>query len=157
MFDEVIQRLSRVTGTAPFPPHITLLGSVTAGSTFNDAVAQVADSTEPVPVQLTQVEHSDQVFRCVTLSAAPGHQLSEARSALLNACGGDDVVPYEPHLSVLYGALPANERQQLAHSVDLALPVSITVDALHVVDVSHDDWGRWAVVAQWPLKGGRAS
>lgn len=114
-FVPVIARLAAAVGAPVFDPHITV------GSDFAGAA--------PFTVALTALADSDLRFRCITVTAA---------APQLHAVA-------QPHLSLLYAELGPAERAALRASVELALPMTITVDAIWDVDTS-GDVSEWRVV-----------
>lgn len=122
-FTPIINRLALATGTAPFASHITL--------------SDVAPTT-PFDVTLTHITHSDARFRCIVLEAERDAHFAALRVAA-------------PHLSLVYAELDAETRAALFATVDLRLPMTITIDAIAEVDTS-GDVPEWSQLARMPLR-----
>ena len=150
-FAGMIGRFAALASTEPFDPHLTLVGEQVAPTWEHDAVAAVLVGLGPFDVQMVGVDDEDAPFRCVTLRAAPD-ELSEARRRLLGVLECTHPEPYRPHLSLLYGSLPAAERRSLiaAATLPVRLP-SVTIDAVAVWDTSSDRWGEWRELDRWEL------
>jgi 2'-5' RNA ligase len=136
-FVPTIERLAAEVGSDPFPPHITLLGD--AGDV--DALPDIGAFS----VRLVALADSDERYRCITLTAE-----SDELFALRSAVGGT-TSDYEPHLSLLYAELLASRRAELRKTVDLDLPMTITIDAVALVDTSDNVFTRWTRERTWPL------
>lgn len=120
-FSAWIKRLAAETGGPVFAPHITLAGDV--------------PPTEPFTVDLLGLADSDARFRCITITAARTPPL--------------DVID-DPHLSLLYGDLPAERRAELRAAITLPLPTTIVVNEVWRVDTS-GDVRNWSIEQTWPL------
>ncbi|MBA2607929.1 MAG: 2'-5' RNA ligase family protein [Actinobacteria bacterium] len=153
---DTICRLASDSGTKPFAPHITVTSADHGGGTgaaARDVIGRVASEFESFTVELTHFEDSDQRFRCLTAVARLHGPLVRLHAGLVAALSAEPK-GYEPHLSLLYGELPAPQRAHLRTGLEPELLGMITINALQAVDTSHADYGRWSVEASWPLRVG---
>ena len=148
-FRAAIARFATLAGTDPFPPHMTLVGEV--GVFDRDAVQAAIRGHGQLSVAFVAVDDEDQRFRCVTLRAAP-EPLAELRERLLPVMPSGSTDPYRPHLSLLYGDLPPDERRRIVEAARLpaSLP-EVVVDAVAVWDTSPERWTEWRELDRWPL------
>jgi hypothetical protein len=118
---------------SPFVPWIERLAGETGGPVFAPHITLRAETppTAPFTVELVSLTDSDERFRCITITAA--------RTPPLDAVDA-------PHLSLLYGELPAARRASLRATIDLPLPMTIHVDELWIVDTS-GEVENWKVAA----------
>ena len=140
LLQPTIDRLAAAVDTPPFAPHITLLGD---GVTPN--VDGIGDFSA-VDVALVELADEDFYFRCLTLTAEP----NDALLALHEAVANGDTSSYAPHLSLAYAELLHIDRFPLRAMVDLALPMTITIDAVALVDTS-GPVETWTPTETWPL------
>lgn len=109
-----ISRLSLQLSTPLFGPHITLLGRIILpeGKALERA-RQLARCLRPLRIELADIDHRDEFFRCVFVAVRPGKAILKARQA---ACRffSSQWAPYGPHVSLVYGKLPADRRKEIA-------------------------------------------
>jgi 2'-5' RNA ligase len=117
---DTIHALARRYNTPEFEPHVTLLGSVersydAIGGCLRTLVRQI----HPMSIRLESIESRDQYFRCLYLRVENSRELQDAR---LKACAlFDRDEPYQPHLSLMYGAIGADAKQALARDIGAGL------------------------------------
>lgn len=112
-----VSRLSRQLSTPRFEPHITLLSRISQpeGTALRRST-RLADSLRPFRVVLADVDHLDEFFRCVFATVRPGKAILNARLAACRAFARQHE-PYVPHVSFVYGGLPAGSRKEIAGSL----------------------------------------
>jgi hypothetical protein len=125
--------LPSAADAALFTPTIERLARVTATSPFppHITIPDTPRPTTPYAVTLTHVDDEDYRFRCITLRAGDNGE----------------------HLSLLYADLSAEERAALRDTVDVPLPLTITIDAIARVDTS-GDVSAWRTVEHYSLVAG---
>ena len=109
-----ISRLSRQLSTPRFEPHITLLSRITLpeeNARGNSAV--LARCLRPCRIELDDIDDLDEFFRCVLATVRPGKAILEAHQAACRVFARRHA-PYKPHVSLVYGKLPAETRKKLA-------------------------------------------
>ena len=150
----VITRLAAEHGGPVFAPHVTMNGSVDAEP---DAAARVLEQlvagVPPFEVTLPGFGYEPEFFRTLYLRAEPSAQLTALHEAGQRAWGLTGP-PYRPHLSLLYARdLPEERKPAIAGGLELALPVTIRVDAAEIWGDFRDEVTRWRRVARVPLAG----
>lgn len=131
---EIISHLAERFSTTPFPPHVTLLPGIEghADGEVLAASGALAAALRPFPVRLRGVEGGDEPFRCLFVVAALDEPLRAAHAAAARAFGRKSDPAYMPHLSLVYGALPARSRQEVAVELTDLVALSFAAARLHV-------------------------
>jgi len=114
-----IARLSDRFETPRFDPHVTLLGGVRRSASgcaesFDRLAAVLERAGAPIEIAITGVAHSADYYRCVCLEVGRGAALLQARSAARRGFGVAREEGFDPHVSLLYGRLPAETRERVA-------------------------------------------
>ena len=147
----VIDSLAARLESPPFPPHVTVEGGL-SGHTEELAATLAAHASARLGPELVQIGVGTESAwnRLLYLDLARSPAVDQARVEACTALGRT-VTPstFRPHLSLAYGQLDPETRQQLAAALRLALPPFHPV-ALALVDTRGqvEDW--W-VVQRWPL------
>jgi 2'-5' RNA ligase len=136
-----------------FPPHLTLLGGISASEAAARAgAAELARQLGPLTIHLGEIETSEAFFRCIYARA----DLTETlRAAELRAREpfSETASPFLPHVSLLYGHLSAPAREALRQDLGGALEVSFTASRLHLFRTEGPPRA-WRLCAVFPLQGG---
>lgn len=114
-----ISRLSRQLSTPRFEPHITLLSRIMLpGEKVLGKSAGVARCLRPFRIELADIDGLDEFFRCLFVTVRPVEPILRARRAACRvfAC---QWAPYMPHVSLVYGKLPADKRKEIAGGLSL--------------------------------------
>jgi 2'-5' RNA ligase len=140
-----------------FAPHITLFsGSATVDSSesCHDLLAEVARGLGPFRVTPSRVDTSEDFFKTVFLRIEPAPALALLHDRLRARLG--TAYAFEPHLSLIYKALPAALRQAIAHGV--ATPDPWLCDRLAVVASGANGWrdvAGWRLLCTYVIGAGR--
>jgi len=148
----VITDLAAGYGGPVFAPHVTLARTVPAvPDVVAGVLAEVAAGVAPFEVALTGVGYEPVFFRSLYLRAGPSAPMTALRGAAARALRLEPAP--DPHLSLLYADLDEERKPPIAAGLDLALPMTIRVDAAEVWGDSREDAGRWRRLARVPLGG----
>jgi 2'-5' RNA ligase len=148
----VIADLAAGYGGPVFAPHVTLARTVPAvPDVVAGVLAEVTAGVAPFDLRLTGVGYEPVFFRALYLRAGPSPRLAALRAAAERALGLEPAP--DPHLSLLYADLDEDRKPAVAASLELALPMTIRVDAAEVWGDSREDAGRWRRLARVPLAG----
>jgi 2'-5' RNA ligase len=135
-----------------FAPHITLARVVDAEpDAVAGVLAAVTAGVPPFEVTLTAIGHEPVFFRALYLRAEPSARLTALREGARRALRLEPTP--DPHLSLLYADLGEERKPAIAAGLDLALPMTIRVDAAEVWGDFREDAGRWRRLARVPLTG----
>ena len=137
-----ISRLSQQLSTPRFEPHITLLGRIIMPEgKVVERSRRLACCLRPFRIELADIDHLDEFFRCVFVTVRPGRAILQARQGACRVLA-HRWEPYMPHASLVYGKLPADRRKEIARGPSL-LPRHATVVhklALYLVNGPVHQW-----------------
>jgi 2'-5' RNA ligase len=148
-----MEELSARHGTPRFVPHLTLLGGIGADDWVARRAQWLASSVPPFDLTLgSRAVARDDYWRAVVVEALPSVDLLRLHHLAREAFDRlEDPALFEPHLSLLYGDLPA----ALRHGIVQGLPNlrgTFRVDSLGVWSTEGVP-GEWREVASFPLSG----
>ncbi len=148
----LIAELARRRGTPTFAPHLTLLGGLSAAESDVIALsAQLAESAPALRLECLELQHSEAYYKSVFVRLSPSPELLRLRTKALEGVGLA-AGPYEPHLSLVYGDLDPEEREDLVAAARGRFPPDIEVCRLDVYSTAGTP-DRWRRVARLPLAG----
>ena len=148
----VITDLAAGYGGPVFAPHVTLAGVTPAvPDVVAGVLAEVTAGVAPFDVTLTEVGYEPVFFRALYLRAEPSARLTALREDARRALRLEPAP--DPHLSLLYADLDEERKPAIAAGLELALPMTIRVDAAEVWGDFRQDAGNWRRLARVPLSG----
>ena len=150
----VIAGLARRFSTPAFPPHLTLLPGI-AGRPEDDlltASRRLAGALRPPEIRLSAVEGREEPFRCLFARAVRDEPLRAAHAAAARAFGREPDPAFLPHLSLVYGALPAATKRQVAAEVTPLVGGAFAARRLHVWRTD-GPVGEWREIGAFDLAG----
>lgn len=153
-FARLIDTLSRRLGTPRFDPHVTLCG--TADLHENDMLARVeglAARLAPVPIRLTEVGYTDEYFRCLFVVAERSEQLLAAHRVACEAFGKPPAADFMPHLSLVYGELARERKEQIIGEIGRRFDAGFVADGISLC-VPAGLPPHWRLLGPFPLTGG---
>jgi 2'-5' RNA ligase len=113
--EALIARLASRLGTPPFPPHVTLLGSLPGTpEALLAATRALGRETPPLPLRLTRSGGQDAFFRCFYAEVEASAALEACHARAVARLGARTPAPFFPHLSLVYGALSLEQKAALA-------------------------------------------
>ena len=130
----LVASLAARLGTAPFPPHVTLLPGI-EGVPDGEVLAvgrTLAGGLRPLAVRLVGAEGRDEPFRCLFARASADAPLVSAHAAASRAFGREPDPAFFPHLSLVYGALGAEVKERLAAELRSEACTAFEALRLHV-------------------------
>jgi 2'-5' RNA ligase len=147
-----IARLSKSFHLPKFEPHVTVL----AGLRLEQAsqMRALAGGLAPFRVRLArEAEYLDEYFRCLFL---PAHQMAELMDLFskVSELFGYQGRPYFPHLSLAYGDLPVETKQEMIRELGPIPPIQFEARAISLVHGSQAiPPESWRVVERFQLSG----
>lgn len=110
----LIEALARETGGPAFAPHLTLVGGLRGdGGELAAKLVGLGPALRPVELRMQGPAIGDTYHQCVFLDVAPTEPLAGLRGAVQAALGARDSA-FRPHVSLVYGDLPAERRRVIA-------------------------------------------
>jgi 2'-5' RNA ligase len=133
----LIEALALSHGGPRFNAHITLLGGLEgAEATLLDTAKALAARLEPFDVKLADVGMEDEYYRAIFLRAEKGEAFMEARRLAEEAFGlyMADGSPreFEPHLSLFYGDLEAERKEDIIRGMGGVAGTSFRVEGINL-------------------------
>ena len=131
-----VMRLVHKRGGGPhFRPHVTLLTGIERTQASAELqLKHLAAQVKPFNIQLGRVEWRSEYFRCLYAVAALSDELAAARRAAYDVFEMNPPPPYEPHLSLLYGATDEALKSELAKEAGGSVDVSFQATSVHLVN-----------------------
>jgi 2'-5' RNA ligase len=148
----IISELSHRYNSTPFPPHITLLSSISADiSTISDICKKIITQHTVFEISLKHIEHTERYYRnlyilakleqpLLTLFEEVQHQLNNKMHDL-----------FIPHVSLFYGKLDKRKQLALKEQLDEYLPKVFTCKRLDLYCTSGKE-SEWFLIDSFNLK-----
>jgi 2'-5' RNA ligase len=149
-FQAIIDALSTRCGAPVFEPHITLLSGFTGDEKTLIAQARaLALDIEPLELHLGQAKCLDEYYRCLFVEVALSRQLAYARDAAMRRFTPPTSAPFYPHLSLLYGDLPATKKEKLLDAIGRRFDEELRIEQLVLIAApgAPDSWRRVELLA----------
>ena len=137
-FQNIIRNLGETFDGPLFPPHITVIGAGAikgAEEQLKERVEKLAQELSPFPIHFTGIEFEDVWHRCLFLRAEKSAALVDLHNQASEMFGKTPSTSYMPHLSLLYGEFPREEKPKMAESIG-GYPDSCTIDRLALYNVT---------------------
>ncbi len=128
-FTALIERLAQRLGTQHFLPHMTLVGSL--HSPHDEIIRQtetLAATLAPIPVRLRGIGWTDQFYRCLFMRADRDVELLRAHETASAGLGKTPETDYMPHLSLVYGEVPQEQKEKIAREIGAGFDMAFHVD-----------------------------
>ncbi|HSD28026.1 MAG TPA: hypothetical protein VLL75_12035, partial [Vicinamibacteria bacterium] len=109
----------------------------------------------PVRLRASRVEGRDEFFRCLTLRVEETLALLTTHAQALISFAREEVAPFEPHLSVVYGRLAPEAKAELEGELRREIPIAFEAPLLEVWR-TQGRAGEWVRLAAFPLGRGPA-
>jgi hypothetical protein len=159
-FKELIERLAHSQGSPVFTPHVTIYaGESPASEDPRPIIAQSMGGLTEVRLRTGSVAHSGLFTKTLFVQFHPSDVLSRVATDLrrLSICPSDYTL--NPHLSLLYKNMPAQDRETLAAGLRLPLP-EVSFDAVWSVAFggtphTAEDVKSWEVTYRMNLHGAK--
>lgn len=103
-------------GTPRFVPHVTLLTNV--DRVEEARLRELADACQRVELLPRGLAIHDEFFRALIVDIELTPELQQVRSAAERIFGSKSPVPFEPHLSLMYGELPRATKEEARRSIE---------------------------------------
>jgi len=143
--------LSREYATPAFEPHVTLAGGVVGP--MREVAAKMRGLARQIPpftVRLAAVDGLEDYFRCLFVRVAKTYPLMIANKAARDVFGLEKQPAFMPHLSLLYGNLPASAKQRIIASLGWQFELEFKVSSLHLYLIKSEP-ASWRRVARFGL------
>jgi len=147
-----ILELSRQYGTPDFQPHVTLAGSIVGPAReVTSKMKDLAKRIPPFTVRLTTVGGLEEYFRCLFVRVEQTHPITSANAAAQEIFRLPKQPAFMPHLSLLYGSLPSNEKERIIAALDHRFELEFKATTLHLYLIKREP-ANWRRVATCGLR-----
>ena len=139
--------LSREYGTPAFEPHVTLAGGIVGpASEVAGKMRDLARRIPPLTVRLTALDGLEEYFRCLFVRVAVTQPIMRANKAACEVFRLERQPAFMPHLSLLYGSLPASVKQRIIASLGRQFELEFKARSLHLYLITSEPmaWRRMA-------------
>jgi 2'-5' RNA ligase len=156
-FRGVINDLARRYDAPVFEPHVTIDVGANRADAAESAISEAARSCTLIRLKALEIGHSREFVKTLFVQFALNRELRQLNEMIHNAAQNSPHYELEPHLSLLYKAMPSATRRELASSINVPFP-EVHFDALKAVRCvsptrSRSDVDAWRVVATKKLCG----
>lgn len=154
---KVVGELSKHETSSPiFSPHITLLHPISKSIPVEDIVNRLAECVKQasldgrLSLSLRPAQGGTHYYQSVLAPVSPNDDLSQLREACERTFEWEGTGVYFPHLSLLYGDLDTERRDELAKKVneEMTLAGDVEIEEIAIVDCTGttDQWKTVATV-----------
>ncbi|WWC68887.1 uncharacterized protein I206_102823 [Kwoniella pini CBS 10737] len=123
-FQNLIKELASFEEPSPiFQPHITLLHPIPLSTKLNEIHLKLKESIKSISskyslnefeVKLNKAQKGEKYYQSVLSPVIPSNTLLELRKEIENQFNLKNLPNYFPHLSLFYGGIKSNRRDELA-------------------------------------------
>jgi len=147
-FAEVIKKLAKEYHAPVFQPHITLLGEIEQPEDEVIRKAeQLASGQKPFPITLRQIDYQDYHFRALFVKAGVTEPLLNLHEKAKRLFGMENIPPYMPHLSLLYGNYPEDIKERIISEIGRDQTARFEINSVHLI--RGGEVGEWEVIKKF--------
>lgn len=148
---KIISGLAHRYRTNPFPPHITLLSSISSDlNTISKFCKQIIEERQTFDIRLEEISYTDAYFRnlfIITRLEKPLINLYEITKTKFR-CNTSEI--FMPHVSILYGTLDTKTQQALKKELDGNYPNKFSCQRLDIYNTTGKE-SEWHLIESYPL------
>jgi 2'-5' RNA ligase len=144
-FSQLIVQLAEHYSSPPFPPHVTLIGSIEAHEgEIISKTQELASLLHPFPIQLTTIAYTDSYYRALFVKVDPSTEVLEAYQQARKLFPDSQKTGYRPHLSLLYGDFSAETKKEIIKEIGENFTDEFEANTLYLylTEGTASDWQR---------------
>jgi 2'-5' RNA ligase len=144
-FSDLIKRLTEEYNSPLFEPHVTLLGEMTqSDEEVIKRAEQLVRGQRSFPITLRTVDYQDFYFRTLFVRADRSEPLVALHNRAREEFEMQDIPPYMPHLSLLYGNFSQAVKESIIAAIGREQPAEFMVNSVHLfkTDGEANTWYR---------------
>lgn len=149
---EIISKLAQRYCSAPFPPHITLLSSI---STNTDAIkeicVQIIEEYSAFNIPLEEISYSEAYFRNLYILANSGNILADIYEETKYQLRHEINEAFMPHVSLHYGKLEKKKQQALKEKLVNSYPKLFSCQRIDLYNTSGKE-SEWHLINSFHLR-----
>lgn len=147
----IISELSHRFNSTPFPPHITLLPSISADTaTITKACENIIDQHSVFNIALEQIGYTENYYRSLYILAKLEQPLINIFKAAKHQLNHKTQEIFMPHVSLYYGKLNEKKQQALKEKLDEHCPKIFSCQRLDLYCTSNKE-SEWYLVDSFNL------
>lgn len=151
-FNELIKKLAQEYKTLVFDPHITILGQASDNeSTAIKLTEELVTGISPFSITLNKIGYQDYYFRALYVLVEKTEPLLKLHEKAKQLFGKQDIPPYIPHLSLLYGDFPVAIKEKIMQEIGREQLSTFEVKSLHVFK-TEGEADSWYSVKEIPFR-----
>ena len=139
----IINRFSKKYNSPYFQPHVTLIGEIEEQENIIIEKAHLlAQELSEFEIKLESYGQTEDYFRSLFLEAQKGRFILEANNKAREIFKAINEIPFLPHLSLIYGHLSKEAKENMISEIKDSLPISFNVNKLHIISALGEpkDW-----------------
>lgn len=149
-FADLIKKLGGEYGGPLFKPHVTLLGDIKLSEVeMISKTEKLVKDQKPFPITLRQIDYQEYHFRALFVRAEITDQLLTLHNQAKEIFGIQNIPPYMPHLSLLYGNYPNELKERIISGIGREQPVQWEIDTVYLIKGGKVK--EWKIVKEFPL------
>ena len=147
-----ITKLSKQYGTPVFEPHMTVLGNIiNTKQQIEEKTAQLASNLSPYAVTIKDFETSDEYYRNLVARVHRTQTIMHVNEKARQIFDLQQIPPYDPHLSIIYGVLPEETKQRIIKHIEEDISeTSFKARSFHIVSTDGNP-KKWRRVKEFAL------
>ena len=150
-FSKLVEKLAQEHSAPVFQPHVTLLGEILEGEEeIIKKVQELAAEHQPFPVTLGAVDYQDYYFRTLFVRANETQPLLDLHNNSRELFDMQNIPPYMPHLSLLYGNYPQAIKDKIIQGIGRDFTTQFEVTSVHLFKTDGEA-NTWYRVNEFPL------
>jgi 2'-5' RNA ligase len=152
---QLISNISKPFNAPVFEPHVTLLGRLKGlQNPLEKKAEKLVSELSEFTVYLTEPDFRDSYYQCLYYKVKATRQLiSVYETAFEIFCPAKKIEPFFPHLSLLYGNITQNEKQEISKNFKSNL-FKFNVQSIYLVSIDGDSED-WKIVKEFVFKSYR--
>ena len=155
-FVSLVEELARRLDAPVFEPHVTLRGAELEQREAVALLEKITDRYAPVDLQIGGIEFSEQYTKTLYVQFGSSAGASAISTAIAEGAESTGGYKFDPHLSLLYKAMPQAQKQELAREINIPFE-RVRFEAVKLVSVptpveGPEDVRAWRTIAERPLK-----
>ncbi len=153
-FRATISRLAADYDAPAFEPHVTLAAGDYDRQTALRCLA--ATSATPIRLRAQAIRFSEAFTQTVFVPFYPSSAAADLSATIVRTLGAAGAYHFDPHLSLIYKTMPAEQKKVIALEIDLPF-AQVNFDSIRVIEgpsqtLSRADVEAWRTLADAPIK-----
>lgn len=149
-FVSLVKKLAAENQAPIFQPHVTLLGDIIISEQEAiEKTKQLVSGQTPFTLNLAEIGYEDFHFRTLFVRAEKTEPLLDLHNRAKEIFQKQDIPPYMPHLSILYGIYPTKIKEKIIAEIGRNQSSRFEVKSIHLV--KGGEVADWKITAELPF------